>query len=98
MKRYYGVRVAEPHHASLPGNGGRGLKPQGLVDIDEESGRIAPRQRGAWIETLIYNIGAGAWAGCIAPRQRGAWIETGWRVLRRMRGPVHRSPATGGVD
>ena len=37
--------------ASPPGNGGRGLKPQGehpkVLSLDG----IAPRQRGAWIET-----------------------------------------------
>ena len=49
--------------ASPPGNGGRGLKlfaGQGSSQADE---RIAPRQRGAWIETKpmtgAVNIAAG---------------------------------------
>ena len=37
--------------------------------------RIAPRQRGAWIETTTWRRARNR-PPCIAPRQRGAWIET----------------------
>ena len=37
--------------------------------------RIAPRQRGAWIETILDTIDREL-EERIAPRQRGAWIET----------------------
>ncbi len=61
--------------ASLPGNGERGLKLAYLAHGRGIEARIAPRQRGAWIETgdnyRRWNRGGG-----IAPRQRGAWIET----------------------
>ena len=36
---------------------------------------IAPRQRGAWIETADL-VGCTSHGHRIAPRQRGAWIET----------------------
>ena len=41
---------------------------------------IAPRQRGAWIETALGG-GQRPIAQGIAPRQRGAWIETSRRRL-----------------
>ena len=44
--------------------------------------RIAPRQRGAWIETPSWGRHF-AGCNCIAPRQRGAWIETAAPADRR---------------
>ena len=38
-------------YASPPGNGGRGLKQEGIAKTFETVAGIAPRQRGAWIET-----------------------------------------------
>ena len=39
--------------ASLPGNGERGLKQARQQAEKLEADRFAPRQRGAWIETLL---------------------------------------------
>jgi len=61
--------------ASPPGNGGRGLKRCLSGTCVRGCEGIAPRQRGAWIETR-YRLRAGVIVVRIAPRQRGAWIET----------------------
>ncbi len=61
--------------ASPPGNGGRGLKQWSRIPHDGLDHGIAPRQRGAWIETCVARLRPQA-SSCIAPRQRGAWIET----------------------
>ena len=82
--------------ASPPGNGGRGLKPRTDASTEPSSTGIAPRQRGAWVETQPSTQHTDRLRG-IAPRQRGAWVETGpgrcpCGSLRQ-----HRPPATGGV-
>ncbi len=61
--------------ASLPGNGERGLKllPNGCALA--VTGRFAPRQRGAWIETSCLARRRSECAGHRSPA-RGAWIET----------------------
>ena len=74
MKHLYESASRHIKRASPPGNGGRGLKRIWLRSNQPELG-IAPRQRGAWIET-IHGSGSNGAPSRIAPRQRGAWIET----------------------
>ena len=80
--------------ASPPGNGGRGLKLIAAILVPTSPTRIAPRQRGAWIETGWGRLNRRAVKG-IAPRQRGAWIET---ACSRSSGgrPLASPPGNGG--
>ena len=69
-------RLVCSNGASPPGNGGRGLKRGQVREKRRADQGIAPRQRGAWIET-VEGWPNSAQPMRIAPRQRGAWIETG---------------------
>ena len=51
LKLRYEVSLKARELASLPGNGGRGLKQECDLRQDVCCDCIAPRQRGAWIET-----------------------------------------------
>ena len=58
MKRGRSIRSTMKGKASLPGNGGRGLKLNDGYVVRFEPDGIAPRQRGAWIETAFRFLGA----------------------------------------
>ena len=82
--------------ASPPGNGGRGLKLTQAVGLGGFVVGIAPRQRGAWIETRRpWWLSCPAMASPPGNGGRGLKLEaTGIDVFQQ----AHRPPATGGVD